>query len=57
MRDRSRLTGKAKQRVKPHSEAHAMLPGQAVSRDPFAATPDKMLPFGACFGERNGAAA
>ena len=45
MRDHSRMTGRAKRRTGPHQGTRTPQAGQPAKRDPFAATPEKMLPF------------
>ena len=45
MRERNRMTGRAKRRTEPPGEGGETQPGQTAGRDPFAATPEKMLPF------------
>lgn len=45
MRNPSRMTGRAKRRTKSLQEASRKQSEQPASRDPFAATPEKMLPF------------
>ena len=45
MRDRSRMTGRPKRRTRPHQEVGRPQARQPAPRDPFAATPEKMLPF------------